>query len=93
MDRTILSWRMLLEQELKRWEKFRDTLRIDERSTFDDLMDECRQRASAADAATLPIKTEGIFLSLLFSHHRNLKELHDKVERISQLLKESNQPD
>jgi len=91
MGRTIPSWRILIEEEFKRWERFRDALRIDERPVFDDLMDECRRRASAAGAATLPVKTEGMFLSLLFSHHKSLKELREKVDRINRLLEESSQ--
>jgi hypothetical protein len=90
MGRTIPSWRMLLEEELMRWKRFRDALRIDERPIFDDLMDECRRHASAAGAAVLPAKTEGMFLSLLFSHHKSLKELRDKIERINRFLEESN---
>lgn len=90
MGRTIPSWRMLLEEEFKRWEKFQDALRIDEREIFEDLMDECRRYASAAGAATFPVKTEGMFLSVLFSHHKALKELRDKVEQLNHLLKESN---
>lgn len=90
MGRTIPSWRMLLEEELKRWKRFRDALRIDERPIFDDLMDECRRRASAAGAAALPAKAEGMFLSLLFSHHKSLKELCDKIDRINRSLEESN---
>jgi hypothetical protein len=76
---------------LKRWERFRDALRADERIIFEDLMDECRRRASAAGAAALPTKTEGMFLSVLFAHHKNLKELCDKIDQINRLLKESNQ--
>jgi hypothetical protein len=91
MGRTIPSWRIVLEEELKRWERFRDALRIDERPIFDDLMDECRRHASAAGAATLPVKTEGMFLSLLFSHHKGLKELRDKIDRINKLLEESSE--
>lgn len=91
MGRTIPSWRMLLEAELKRWKNFRDALRIDERATFEDLMDECRRYASAAGAASFPVKTEGMFLSILFAHHKGLKELCCKIERIHRLLEKSNQ--
>jgi hypothetical protein len=89
MGRTIPSWRMVLEEELKRWKRFRDALRIDERPVFDDLMDECRRRASETGAAVLPTKAEGMFLSLLFSHHKSLKELRDKIEQINRFLEES----
>ena len=90
MGRTIPSWRILLEEELKRWKRFRDVLRIDERAIFDDLMDECRRHASATGAAALPSKTEGMFLPLLFSHHKTLKELREKIDRINRFLEESN---
>jgi hypothetical protein len=76
---------------LKRWERFRDTLRIDERIIFGDLMDECRLYASAAGAACFPVKSEGMFLSVLFAHHKALKELRDKIDQISDPQK--NQPD
>lgn len=32
MGRTIPSWRIVLEEELKRWERFQDILRIDARA-------------------------------------------------------------
>ena len=92
MGRTIPSWRIVLEEELKRWRRFMDGLRVEDRSTFENLMNECRRYASAAGAATLPVKTEGMFLSILFSHHRSLKELRDKIEQINLLLEEHSRP-
>jgi hypothetical protein len=88
VGRTIPSWRILLEEELWRWRKFQDALRIDERETFEDLMNECRRYASAAGAATFPVKAEGMFLSILFSHHKSLKELREKIDWIQRLLEE-----
>jgi len=82
---------MLIEEEFKRWERLRDSLRIDERPIFDDLMDDCRRYASAAGAGCFPVKTEGMFLSILFSHHKCLKELCDKVDRIDSLLERFHQ--
>jgi len=78
----------MLEEELKRWERFRDFLRIDERAIFQDLMDECRRHASAAGAGTSPFKTEGMFLSILFAHHKTLKVLNEKIEQIEHITKE-----
>jgi len=85
MGRTIPSYRIMLEEELKRWERFRDFLRIDERVIFEDMMDECRRHASAAGAGAFPSKTEGMILSILFAHHKALRELLMKVEQISQI--------
>jgi len=89
MGRTIPSWRIVLEEELKRWEKFKEALCIDERLIFEDLTDECRRHASATGAACFPVKAEGMFLSILFAHHKSLKELRDKIEHVNYLLEQS----
>jgi len=86
MGRTIPSYRIILEEELKRWERFRDALRIDEREVFEDMMDKCRRRASAAGAACFPIPSEGMFLIVLFAHHKTRKELNEKIERANGLI-------
>jgi len=83
MGRTIPSYRIILEEELRRWESFRDALRIDERAIFEDLMDECRRHASAAGAACFPVKSEAMSLTILFAHHKTLRELKEKIDRIS----------
>ena len=89
MGRTTPSYRITLEEELKRWERFRDALRIDERAIFQDMMDECRRHASAAGAACLPNIAEAMFLTILFAHHKTLKELTEKIEGTDRLA-ESN---
>jgi hypothetical protein len=86
MGRTIPSYRIILGEELKRWERFQDALRIDERDVFQDLMDECRRHASAAGAGCFPAKTEGMFLSILFAHHKALKELRARLDHIEKLV-------
>ena len=83
MGRTIPSYRITLEEELRRWERFRDALRIAERIIFEDMMDESRRHASAAGAACIPAKSEAMFLSILFARHKSLKELHAKLDRVT----------
>jgi len=61
-------------------------LRIDEREVFQDMMDGCRRHAAAVGAGAFPSKTEGMFLCILFAHHRALKELGQKIENINNLL-------
>lgn len=78
---------MSLEQELKRWEKLRGALRIDEREVFQDMMDESRRHASAAGAGAFPSKTEGMLLFILSACHETLKELLKQRDRT-----ESNRP-
>ncbi|MBS7626681.1 hypothetical protein KEJ51_06570 [Candidatus Bathyarchaeota archaeon] len=85
MGRTIPSWRTVIEETFKRWRRFQETLRADEREIFEDLMNDCRRYASAAGASVFPIKVEGIFLAIIFAHHKKLRELEDKVDRLIRL--------
>jgi len=61
----------MLEEELKRWERFRDALR----------MDECQRYASAAGAGAFPSKTEAMLLIILSAYHETLKELLKQINR------------
>ena len=69
--------------------KFRDTLCVDERPTFEDSVDECRRHAAATGTACFRIKAEGMFLTILFAHHMSLKEQRDRVKRINYLRGQS----
>jgi len=68
---------MALEAEIESWKSFRDVLRIDERELFDDLMDLARERTSAGGAAVRPRIIEAMMMTLIFQHHRLLKELEN----------------
>ena len=46
------------------------------------MKDECRRHVSAAGAGAFLSKTEGMFVSILFAHHKSLKGLQNKVELI-----------
>jgi len=83
MGRTVPSWRMLIEEEMKRWGKFRDALRAEDKEVFEDLLNQCRLYASAAGAMASPIKLEPMFLSILFAHHKILRELEKKLKGLS----------
>jgi len=46
-------------------------------------MDECRRYASATGTGYFSVKTEGMFLSILFAHHMTLKTPRNIAERIN----------
>ena len=58
MGKTVESYRMALEDEIKRWNGFEKALRIEDKIAFDALMDACRSFASAGSNATHPILFE-----------------------------------
>ena len=86
MGRTVPSYRIILESEIKKWEGFLKALRREDREAFEELMNACRRYASAAGAATRPIIAEAMFMSILLSHQKNLKEFQAALERLKSTL-------
>jgi hypothetical protein len=87
LGRTVPSYRMILEREIQKWEAFLKALRKEDRDAFEELMNACRSYASAAGAATRPVITEAMFMSILLSHQKNLKEFKAALERFKSTLK------
>ena len=77
---------MVLEGEIKKWEAFLKALRKEDREAFEELMNACRSYASAAGASTRPIVTEAMFMSILLSHQKNLKEFKAALDRLKSTL-------
>jgi len=86
LGRTVPSYRMILENEIKKWEEFLKALRRDDKAAFEELMNACRRYASAAGAATRPIIIEAMFMSILLSHQKTLKEIKASFERLKSNL-------
>ena len=88
MGKTVESYRMALEDEIRRWNGFAKALRIEDKVAFDILMDACRSYASAGSNATQPILFEPMILSMLLSMQKQLqrqeKELNDLKQQSSQ---------
>ena len=83
MGRTILSWRMIVETEVERLKKFRDSLRLEDRLIFDDLLRQCKLYASAASSLTSPVKEVPLIMSILFAHHKKLTEIEKRLDELS----------
>ena len=82
MGRTVPSYRIVLEIEIEKWEGFVKALRAEDKVAFEELMNACRRHASAAGAATRPIITEAMFMSILLSHQKALEEIGSTLERL-----------
>jgi hypothetical protein len=72
MGKTVESYRMALEDEIRRWDRFEKALRTEDREAFEELMDACRNFASAASNATQPILFEPMVLSILLYQQKKL---------------------
>ena len=84
MGKTIESYRMAIEDEIRRWNGFAKALRIEDREAFDALMDTCRSYASAGSNATQPILFEPMVISILVSQQKKIMRLEKAFDASKQ---------
>lgn len=72
MGKTVESYRIALEEEIRRWNGFAKALRTDDREAFEALMNACRSYASAGSNATQPILFEPMVISILLSLQKKI---------------------
>ena len=88
MGKTVESYRMALEDEIRRWDGFAKALRTEDRIAFEELMDACRVSASAGSNATQPVIFEPMIMSILLFQQKKLSKLEKELNAI----RESSQP-
>jgi len=82
MGKTVASYRMALDRELQRWSGFARALRKEDRAAFDQMMDTCRNYASAGSNATRPVIFESVVMSILLHHQKTLNRLEKKIDAV-----------
>ena len=75
MGKTVASYRMALDMEAQRWGSFARALRKEDRAAFEQLMDICRNYASAGSNATRPVLFEAMVMSILLHQQKILNRL------------------
>ncbi|MCW3995058.1 MAG: hypothetical protein NWE98_02770 [Candidatus Bathyarchaeota archaeon] len=75
MGKTVESYRIALEDEIRRWKGFEKALRAEDREAFKALMDACRSYASAGSNATQPILFEPMVISILLAQQKKINQL------------------
>jgi hypothetical protein len=84
MGKTVESYRMALEDEIRRWKGFEKELRIEDREAFEAVMDSCRSLASAGSNATQPILFEPMVISVLVSQQKRIIRLEKTLDALEQ---------
>jgi len=84
VGKTVASYRVALDRELQRWSGFGRALRSEDKAAFDQLMDTCRNFASAGSNATRPVVFEAMTMSILLHHQKVL----NRMERESHAARE-----
>jgi len=84
MGKTVESYRMALEDEIRRWDGFAKALRSENRAAFEEMMDACRLSASAGSNATQPVIFEPMVMSILLFQQKKLSKLEKELNAIRQ---------
>jgi hypothetical protein len=82
MGKTVESYRMALDREVQRWSGFARALRKEDRVAFDQLMDICRNFASAGSNATRPVLFEAMVMSVLLHQQKVLNKLEKLLNAV-----------
>ena len=82
MGKTVETYRMALDDEIRRWKGFVNALRKEDREAFEALMDACRDYASAGSNAVQPILFEPMIMSMLLSQQVRLQRLEKKLDAL-----------
>ena len=80
MGKTVPSYRVALEHEIQRWKGFARALRKEEREAFNQLMDMCKNYASAASCATRPVLFEAMAMTILLDQQKKINQLEKKLQ-------------
>jgi hypothetical protein len=80
VGKTVESYRMAIEDEIRRWNSFAKALRKEDKDAFDSLMDACRSYASAGSNATKPVLFEPMVMSILVSQQIRIQKLEKKLD-------------
>ncbi len=79
VGKTVPSYRIVLEHEVRRWKPFRDVLGPSQKEAFDALMDLARGQATAGSCACNPILFEPFVISILLGQYKKILELHENI--------------
>ena len=79
MGRTVPTYRMHLEQVIKRWDNFRRALRRDDRELFDAIMNKARMHSSAAIFNIQNDPTESMFMSIILEQEKEIHKLKEQM--------------
>jgi hypothetical protein len=82
VGKTVESYRLAVEDEIRRWNGFARALRREDRDNFETLMDACRGYASAGSNAVQSIIFEPMVMSILLSQQIRLQNLWKELDAI-----------
>jgi len=91
MGKTVESYRIALDVEIQSWSGFLKALRVDDREAFEQIMDACRNYASAGSNATRPVLFEAMVMSILVFQQKRLLKLEKELYALRQPINQPSQ--
>lgn len=82
MGKTVESYRIALDKEVQRWIGYSRALRQNDKKIFEQLMDICRNYASASSNATRPVLFEPMIMSIVLHQQKMLNRLEKELVAI-----------
>ena len=79
MGRTIPSYRIASEMEIRKWKPFRKLLDKKDRKTFDDMVSIPRFYNVAGTMACRPVLIHVILMSIIFEHYKQLTKIGNLI--------------
>jgi len=71
---------MVVEAEVEKLKNFQEFLREEDKTIFEEMLDQCKLLASAASVMASPVKQIPLIISMLFAHQKKLAELEKRLE-------------
>jgi hypothetical protein len=84
MGKTVESYRLALEDEIRTWNGFAKALRKNDLDAFETLMDATRSYASAGSNAVQPVLFEPMIMSMLLAQQVHLQRLQNELDALKQ---------
>ena len=84
MGKIVEAYRIALDMEIQNWNGFAKALRIEDRETFEQILDACRNYASIGGNATRLILFEAMAMSILLFQQKKLIKLEKMLNALKQ---------
>jgi len=89
MGKTVESYRLALDAEIQSWNGFLKALRSDDREAFEQILDACRNYASAGSNSTRPVLFEAMAMSIMLFQQKRLLKLEKELNALKQRSSQS----
>lgn len=82
LGRTVPTFRKVLKEEKKKWRKFKNSLKEEERKAFEILIEDCERHVSASSQVKSPNPFREMIMSILIEQQKEIKSIKEKIEEL-----------